>query len=610
MKHFKIFGFLLATLLSKFSLCSSLCDGPNNIIGYESEPGICAFNNIRYGVFDDTYLGTTTQKDIQVHLGPFSPIKVFENPFEQIKPENFKDEKSVRCLQLQSHSNPIENPTYARGQFDCFALHIRTKTTKSRYAIEPELLPVAVFIHGGMFQVGAADDWAYESSKLSSRGLVVVSINYRLNVFGFLGLNKDTWNNGVRDQRIALEWIKKNIKEFGGNPEEITVFGESAGATSTIIQALRDVHYPKETPIIKRIISQSNPIGIQLYDKNQKTTLFNEVQYEESAESELEKGIQCLESEDTTHCKSGGFLKNDKCTSTDAMFCTIRRITNNDNNRVHLLKFMSVSASKTSSWKALSNYMVSNLYAFGPTIDYEFLIRQPMNDITTLKIPVILGTNREEGFYFPDIIESAVTSMIPEIFEDLITDSILFSLVYGGNYISHDLSKYYINLKNPDGSELSPFEHLGASFTDYMFYCPTTYMITPSNFFIYQIQGADACTAPSLAPYDCNSRSLICIGKSCHANEVPTVFGTWNDPASCCEDSNKYENMTKKLQSLWTTFFIGNNPWEKYKSLIINKNGDTYYATPQSHSTEQGICDYFKSKYPTYTSEYKANNEL
>ena len=99
-------------------------------------------------------------------------------------------------------------------------------------------LPVMVWIHGG----GNVGGWAYEpnyiGAELASEGVIVVSIGYRLGVFGFLAhpeLSKESpygssGNYGILDQIEALKWIQRNIKEYGGNPKNITVFGESAGA--------------------------------------------------------------------------------------------------------------------------------------------------------------------------------------------------------------------------------------------------------------------------------------------------------------------------------------------------------------------------------------------
>ncbi|MDR2405025.1 MAG: carboxylesterase family protein [Deltaproteobacteria bacterium] len=106
------------------------------------------------------------------------------------------------------------------------------------------LLPVYVFIHGGGFGLGSGSHWYYEGTTLAKEGVVVVTINYRLGALGFLAtketLNRygTTGNWGIMDQIKALEWVRDNIKAFGGDPEKVTIGGESAGAMSVSILTL------------------------------------------------------------------------------------------------------------------------------------------------------------------------------------------------------------------------------------------------------------------------------------------------------------------------------------------------------------------------------------
>jgi len=100
--------------------------------------------------------------------------------------------------------------------------------------------PVMVWIHGGAFTIGSGGQTMYNGETLARRGdLVVVTINYRLGSFGFLHLNEitngripATGNEGLLDQIAALEWVRDEIAAFGGDPEKVTVFGESAGSFS------------------------------------------------------------------------------------------------------------------------------------------------------------------------------------------------------------------------------------------------------------------------------------------------------------------------------------------------------------------------------------------
>ena len=99
--------------------------------------------------------------------------------------------------------------------------------------------PVMVWIHGGALVVGESND--YNASKLVERGVIVVTINYRLGALGFLAnsaLSAESpdhisGNYGIEDQQEAMKWVRRNIIAFGGDPERVTVFGESAGGLST-----------------------------------------------------------------------------------------------------------------------------------------------------------------------------------------------------------------------------------------------------------------------------------------------------------------------------------------------------------------------------------------
>ncbi|MFK4188571.1 carboxylesterase/lipase family protein [Streptomyces sparsogenes] len=110
---------------------------------------------------------------------------------------------------------------------DCLNLNIWTP------APEPGAgLPVMVWLHGGAFSNGAGSVPAYDGSTFARDGVVCVTLNYRLGADGFLHLPGAPDNRGLLDQVAALNWIRANIASFGGDPDQVTVFGESAGAMS------------------------------------------------------------------------------------------------------------------------------------------------------------------------------------------------------------------------------------------------------------------------------------------------------------------------------------------------------------------------------------------
>ena len=101
-------------------------------------------------------------------------------------------------------------------------------------------LPVMVWIHGGAFLTGSNDPYMYGphyfySDKDQMDQVILVTVNYRLGVLGFLSLEDEIapGNLGLRDQNLALQWVQKHISNFGGDKDKVTVFGLSAGAQST-----------------------------------------------------------------------------------------------------------------------------------------------------------------------------------------------------------------------------------------------------------------------------------------------------------------------------------------------------------------------------------------
>lgn len=133
---------------------------------------------------------------------------------------------------------------------DCLHLDIYAPPGLSRFSRKS----VMVWVHGGSYTVGSAS--FYDGSMLAKTGhVVVVTINYRLGILGFLALKNSTTkgNYGLWDQMMALQWIKDNIDDYGGDPNSITIFGQSAGGFSVGLLAL----IPQNKGLFHRVIMQS-----------------------------------------------------------------------------------------------------------------------------------------------------------------------------------------------------------------------------------------------------------------------------------------------------------------------------------------------------------------
>jgi para-nitrobenzyl esterase len=140
---------------------------------------------------------------------------------------------------------------------DCLYLNVWTTSTKSR-----EKRPVMVWIYGGAYNIGYAGCPLTDGAKLAKRGVVLVSIGYRVGPFGFLAhpdLSQESGhgsgNYGLMDQIAGLRWVKRNIARFGGDPSNVTIFGESAGGESTALLAAS----PQAHGLFNKVICESGP---------------------------------------------------------------------------------------------------------------------------------------------------------------------------------------------------------------------------------------------------------------------------------------------------------------------------------------------------------------
>lgn len=156
----------------------------------------------------------------------------------------------ARCMQARIFADMVfRDPGPSE---DCLHLNVWTPSTKANAK-----LPVMVWIFGGGFQAGATSEPRQDGEFLAHRGVVVVSMDYRLGIFGFFShpeLTKESphhasGNYGLMDQAAALRWVKDNIAAFGGDPNNITIFGESAGSFSVSAQMA--------SPLSKNLISRA-----------------------------------------------------------------------------------------------------------------------------------------------------------------------------------------------------------------------------------------------------------------------------------------------------------------------------------------------------------------
>lgn len=251
------------------------------------------------------------------------------------------------CLQPQEID---PNTSEQEMSEDCLYLNIWTPANQ-------ENLPVMVWIHGGAFLVGSGSLDMYNGHNLASKGVVVVTINYRLGSLGFLahpdGLSG---NYAFLDQLAALQWVQRNIEKFGGDPNKVTIFGESAGAMSTTTLMLS----PLSENLFHRVIAQS---GSPIINKYIFPDSPGDLQKAFKVGKQFEIALGC-----------------------DSLVC-MRSKTGEE---------LLVAANST------FKLAVGGLQ-FGPVVDGNFLPDSPENLLSKgefKKVPLLIGSNADEGTLF------------------------------------------------------------------------------------------------------------------------------------------------------------------------------------------------------------------
>lgn len=241
---------LLLILMSMFALTLTGC----------GDTTASTFEKLR---LDSGFISGANTDGVWSYLGiPYAAPPVGELRWENPRPAQGWD--GVRACTAygpacpQSDDSEISAGDVGKTDEDCLYLNVWTPATEPS-----ESLPVMVWIHGGGFTTGAGSLGLYDGKKLSGKGVVVVTINYRLGPLGFLahpGLSAESpegssGNYGLLDQIEALKWVQRNIAAFGGDPERVTVFGESAGGISVCDLMVS----PLTGGLFQRAISESGP---------------------------------------------------------------------------------------------------------------------------------------------------------------------------------------------------------------------------------------------------------------------------------------------------------------------------------------------------------------
>ncbi|ESO87838.1 hypothetical protein LOTGIDRAFT_72137, partial [Lottia gigantea] len=332
-------------------------------------------------------------------------------------------------------------------------------------------LAVMVYIHGGNFVHMSANSLLFDAQVISMRGGIIhINVEYRLGVFGFLftGLKDDDvqGNYGFRDQQLALQWVQDNIRAFGGDPDRVTLYGQSAGGQSTMIHLTN----AKSEPLFQQAIVESSPFTIP---------------YKSYPEALL---------------LSAEFSNLVNCPPLDS----------------NCLRNLSAEVLVEAQFKARSKIAsVKLLEAFepwGPVVDGEVLDEQPLVKLAQGQFsqkPIMIGTTSEETRIY-----------IYSAFNKRIDNLSYFEIVFA-TYPGHGFQILYMYPPDMPTDERDQMTKLS---TDLVFVCSTRNasrtMVKYGNANTWLYLWDHAFSFPGWG------NITFCEGHVCHGSEIPFVYQT------------------------------------------------------------------------------------
>lgn len=382
------------------------------------------------------------------------------------------------CPQLSLDDD--DNKIY--GQEDCLYLNVYAPGSVGGNSTKR---PVMVYVHGGSFIAGSSSDPALDGSKLSQTGdVIVVTLNYRLGFLGYYDSADTGTNFGMSDVIMALSWIKDNIAKFGGDSDNVTVFGESSGAT--MVRYLLNSN--RANGLFARAILQSDP---QCYGPSEKSVSQNIL------------GPALLKA---TNCDSVECLRN---LSTEEIVFAGMQI------------FTTVYAGEVDG--------VSNTnFPISPNIDDDYIKSDlseslSQNHNVVNPVDVIIGTTKDEAASFINLSDTSTTN-----------DSTTQKLI----------DKIMGPCTNVNTSSLSTNALIKLG-TKVIFSCPSrinaqTYAsLNPDkNVYVYEFTKG--------IQYATNMDNPYCSNRVCHQDDLNLVFGSYSD-STISNDLKQLSQSVQKL---------------------------------------------------------------
>jgi acetylcholinesterase/cholinesterase len=432
---------------------------------------------------------------------------------------------------FSGHHNP---DVPAVTSYDCLNLNVYAPTSGN----QGSLLPVMVFLHGGGFAEGSNQGpfGMYKGSNIASvHNVIVVAINYRLDVFGWLALGSDDINGnfGLMDQVFALNWIQRNIAAFGGDKSQITVFGESAGAMSVGILLTTE----KARGLFQRAIMESNP-GAYNYHNISEAAIYG-AEFCRLMDCQVQIPVQ---SQNQAH----------HSTFTGCDVTCLRKI---DDEQSILHAWNKAVGNITDFIQANLNHILDGLLPSIPTVDLDWIPGEPVSMWNSgkywafeEKVPIMMGTNAGEGETFIYMAsDTPVSNLLVPLAYDAFFD---FNTTVAGLVAQQDR---YSWLNAADGRE--PISRM---LTDYWFRCGSEQVLAAqhaANANVFQYKYSHIYSNSSI--FVQFGLPPVCETIACHATELPFVF---NNVPSFAHFQPDESVLSARMMSYWTNFAKTGDP--------------------------------------------------
>ncbi|KAK6622889.1 hypothetical protein RUM43_008740 [Polyplax serrata] len=447
------------------------------------------------------------------------------------------------CMQGSFDNNGGTDDVFSE---DCLYLNVYTPNVKYLEDDKTPLKAVMVFIHGGAFIMGSSSERETAPDFLVEQDVVLVTLNYRLGAFGFLSLQNENvpGNAGLKDQNLALKWVQKNIRAFGGDPNKVTIFGESAGSVS--------VHY--------HILSKASAGLFQGAIMESGSVLSSWAHASPSTSLQKAK-------------KLAGNLKCKKTGKVNQIFECLQKIP------------ADLLAKSQQQVLSLQDLTSMNVIAFEPTTEPNypgaFMSDSPSDLLFSgnfTKVPTIIGSNSHEGLVlYPAFRNNSLTGLLLTLLGmDLsrLAPAQLnlrpFSVV--ASKVHQAISRFYFENKIINEHQMPKiFELIG----DVNFIIPiqlaTSLMAEHSSFPVYNYHFT---YDGGYGIYKASTNMLDVPGVS-HADELGYLFYTPGFHNNCAGGSNKPgpkdELMIDRMTRMWTNFAKTGNPTPDVEDIIPKK---------------------------------------